>query len=191
VFNIVDEKMRIPRKLTPLYGQGFFTVSNDGLFTQIIVFDYYDPEHYYLSILENEDKYEEEMQRFVDNMQSFLNEEEILINGIQTQPTVIAVNLEHRGTPENPVITFIIHFKGTLKYGTNIFENHYEPEVLDYDYTAYWVFPHNMKIIKVEPEYNVEILGNNILIVSGHKGERVEGYERITFKYKRLIERKK
>jgi len=48
-----------------------------------------------------------------------------------------------------------------------------------------------MKIIKVEPEYNVEILGNNILIVSGHKGERVEGYERIIFKYKRPDRKKK
>ncbi|MGB9728471.1 MAG: hypothetical protein ACP5GU_03570 [Thermoprotei archaeon] len=183
--------MKNLKNITPIYGQGFFTVSNDGLFTQIIVFDYYDPEHYYLSILEDEDKYEDEMQRLIDNMQGFLNEEEILINGIQVQPVVVAINLEHRGEPENPIITFIINFKGALKYGMNTFENHYEPEILDYDYTVYWIFPPNMKIVKVEPEYNIDILNNNILIISGHKGEKVDGFERIMFKINKPRTKKK
>lgn len=180
-----EDSMENFRKVIPIYGQGFFTVTNDGLFTQVIIFDYYDPEHYYLSILENEDKYEEEIQKLADNMQEFLNEEEILINGIQAQPIVTAVNLEHRGEPENPVITFIINFKGMLKYGINVFENHYEAETLDYDYTVYWIFSPNMRIIKVEPEYSADLLSRNILIMSGHKGERVNGFERIIFRMSR------
>ncbi len=169
-------------KVEPIHAQGFFIVSRRGDINQIIIYDYYDPEYYYLKLLHRPMDYVEEMNRLAANMQYYLDEEEVLINGEKVRPIVKSVSIEHRGFAEIAYITFIIYFKGKFRKGVNTYENKYEAEVAEYDYEVYWIFPPRSKIVEVEVAAEYEVLGDgNILLFWVRKGDKLSGYEKIAF----------
>jgi len=81
----------------PVHGQAFFTLSVDDTFSQILVFDYYDPGRYYYRLLEDENGYRREMDRLLKNMNSLLSEEVILVNGERLSAEALTINLDFRG----------------------------------------------------------------------------------------------
>jgi len=167
----------------PIYAQGFFVVCRGGLFHQILVFDYYDPGHYYMDLLSKPELFEGELERLGLNMQRYLDEEEIYINGKPSKPQVESVDVTFRGTPVRPSVVFTITFRGKLHRGRNVYEEYYEAETLEYDYEAYWLFPPGVKVLEVKVDTKYEILEpGNRLIIWGGKGEKVSGYEMIAFK---------
>ena len=42
-------------EVEPVHGQAFFTLGMEDVFSQILVFDYYDPGRYYYRLLEDEE----------------------------------------------------------------------------------------------------------------------------------------
>ncbi len=153
-----------------------------GLFHQILVFDYYDPGHYYMDLLNKPERFNEELERLTNNMQHYLDEEEIYINGRPSKPRVESTDLVFRGTPVRPSVVFTITFRGRLRRGRNVYEEYYEAETLEYDYEAYWLFPPGSKVLEVKVDTRYEVLKpGNRLVIWGRKGERVSGYEMIVF----------
>ncbi|RLG62011.1 hypothetical protein DRO02_08485, partial [archaeon] len=65
----------------PVHGHAFFTLGMGDVFSQILVFDYYDPGRYYYRLLKDGDGYRGEMDRLLENMNALLSEEVTLING--------------------------------------------------------------------------------------------------------------
>lgn len=168
--------------IKPVYAQGTFIVCSNGVITQEVVFDYLDQELYYWNLLSNEEKFNEEVEVLATNMQSFLDKEEVKVNGRRVHPKVIGVDLGFRGFPDRPHITFYISFKGELRKGINYYEDFYEPEVVEYDYSVIWIFTGNLKVLRANVGVNYDILSDGrILMFSVSKGFLTPGYERIEF----------
>lgn len=178
-----EEELEIASKMvSPVYASAFFNVSLDGI-KYVLIFDYIDPAGYYKRILGDENLLKRELELVTNNMQSFLDEEEILINGEKASAEVLLTDIGLRGEPSRAYILFIIEIRSRLKKGINIYENKYEREVFGYDYTAYWIFPRGAKIYEAMLGGSVDII-ENIVVVKGSKGDISPGYERIKFEIK-------
>ena len=171
------------KSVKPIYAQGFFFVGLNYV-SYYLVFDYIDPLEYYNTIRRDEKLFEEEVSKLWINMQQFLDEEEVKINNTHVSPKVVMIDIGFRNSKKRPYIIFTIRFKAPLRKGVNVYENRYESETIEYDYVAYWVFPPNTKILRVDMGSGGEtwdVVGNNIIAIYGFKGMRSGGYEYIEF----------
>ena len=171
------------REVTPVYAQGLFFVGL-GYISYYLVFDYHDPLGYYDAVVRNPRLLEEEVGKLWANMQSFLDEEEVVVNGERVRPRVVMIDIGFRGSRKRPFIVFAIRFRAPIKPGMNVYENRYEPEVAEYDYVAYWIFPPETKVLEVDMGRGGEewdIVGKNIVAIYGRKGRKTGGYEKIVF----------
>lgn len=173
--------VRLSENVTPLYAHAFFSVSRSGEFHQLLTYDYYDPDEYYLSLEYNPEEYDMEIQKLWLNMQDFLEEEVNLVNGKKVYPKVIYTDIQFRGSETMPFILWIISFKGEFKKGENVYQTVTEEEVLEYDCDAIWVFPEDCRILSVTTPMDYEIM-NNILLLWARKGDKIGGQEEIRFK---------
>jgi hypothetical protein len=176
-----DMAFGVANKVEPIHAHGFFWISREGIVNQTIIFDYYDDKGYYYSLLHKPDEYKKEMTKLFYSMQSFLDQEKILMNNVKCKPKVLTVSLDHRGFESLPCITFLITFMSRTKIGSNKYENFYEEGIVEYDYEAYWVFPKKTKILEVESSTEYEIVAKNILIMRARRGDKYSGYEKIVF----------
>lgn len=167
--------------VNPVHAHGFIMVSMDGVFNQILCFDYHDPLGYYASIMKDKEAYERDMERLIESMQSFLDEETVKVNGIVCRPEVITASLDFRGSENLPCITFFIQYKARIKGGLNVYECLYRDEEVEYDYEVYWIFPSGVEVIEVETYTRKDLVTNNLLILWARCGDRTGGYERISF----------
>ncbi|HWQ17385.1 MAG TPA: hypothetical protein VNL13_06105 [Sulfolobales archaeon] len=177
------EELEIASKMVkPIYAAAMFNVSRSGI-TYTLTFDYIDPMGYYREILGNEDLKREEIERLASNMQEYLDEEETTINGLPVRPEVIFTDIGFRGDLNRPFIVFLILIDAEVRRGVNVYENRYEPDIFEYDYSAYWVFPRSSRIIEVIIGGEVTII-DSIIIIRGSRGDTAPGYERIKFEIK-------
>lgn len=174
--------IREAKDIEPVHAHGFIIVSIDGLFNQLLCFDYYDPSRYYASILKDRGKYEDEMDRLIDSMQYWLDKETVKVNNIVCNPKVITASLDFRGSENFPCITFFIQYKARIVPGLNVYECIYDDEEVDYDYEVYWIFPPDVEIVDVETSTEKDIVTNNLLILWARCGDRTGGYEKILFR---------
>lgn len=93
----------------------------------------------------------------------------------------MAVDVGFRTSPKRPYINFIVVFKGDFIKGLNVYENIYEPEVSEYDYTVLWIFHSGIQVVDVDFGMPYERLGNNVMLLKVKKGVKTSGYERISF----------
>lgn len=168
--------------LKPVYGQGIFYLFPNGLITYLIIFDYIDPELEYFNLLKNnEDLLDKEIASLKENMQRFLDEEKMLINGKRVKSKVREAWIEIRGDPKRPSIMFLIemYFEPSLK-GRILYEDYYNEETAEYDYTVHWIFPVCIKVL----DYNITgylKLKQGHLEIKVKKGSRTSDYESILF----------
>ncbi len=166
--------------MKPIYAYGYFIVSPSGDFHQIMIYEYVDVEEEFAQALKT--RFEKELETMKNNMQSFLEEEVVKINGVVTKPKVVLVNAGFRGSLKRPFIEFLIHFRGDLTAGYNTYENIYESEVTTYDYSVVWVFPPNSEVVEADVGVEYEVKPRNVLRFSVKKGFRIPGYEKIVFR---------
>lgn len=164
----------------PVHANSFFIVSRDGAFNQILTYDYYDPSGYYSQLTHRPIDFKKEIDKLWSNMQDFLDEETIKINGTVTRPLVKHVDIEHRGSETTPFLTWIIYFEGRFNKGSNIFESWAEEERAAYDFEVYWYFPPKTAITEIDSPMDYDSQ-DNTLILWARKGDKVGGYERIIF----------
>lgn len=167
--------------MKPIYAYGYFVVSPTGDFHQIMIYEYVDTEEEFARALKSRAK--EEIETMKNNMQLFLDEEVVKVNGAVTKPRVVLVNVGFRGSLKRPFIEFLIHFKGDLVEGYNTYENLYEPEVTTYDYGVLWIFPQNSEVVEADVGVEYEIKPRNVLRFSVKKGFKIPGYEKIVFRW--------
>ena len=181
------------KEVTPVYAHGLFFVGF-GYIAYYLVFDYHDPLGYYEAVIRDPRLFEAEVGKLWANMQSFLDEEEVVVNGERVRPRVVMIDIGFRGSRRRPFIVFAIRFRAPVRPGRNVYENRYEPEVAEYDYAAYWIFPPGTKVLEVDMGGGGEewdVVGKNIVAIYGRKGRRTGGYERIVFdmpSYESLVE---
>jgi len=167
-------------RVRPIHALCFFTVSLLGNINQLIVFDYYDPDKYYASLIERE-LIDEELEAIASKMQDYLDEEKVLINGKRVYPELRYIDLAFRGSLKRPSLYFIIHFKGDFKTGINVYEDYYDREIAEYDYEFYWIFPPGVVIKDIIVDGIYSRIGDNILAVYVDKGTEISGFEKIVF----------
>lgn len=170
-----------PKYVKPLHAHEFMLVSADGVFNQILSFDYHDPFGFYHSLLKNEEQYYVEMDGLICNMQALLDEEVVKVNGEKCRPEVLTATLDFRGSENLPCITFFVQFKANLVSGTNVYECFYGEEVTEYDYEVYWVFPPGVKIVDVDVKTEKDLVMENLLILWARAGDNVGCYEKVAF----------
>jgi len=162
-------------EVKPIYARGFFNMNSFGETNQLTVFYYYDKDGYYPSLKKNEVK--DEIRKLKENMQYYLNQEVIKINGEKVRAKVLFVRLGLLSI-KYPYVEFLIRFKGVLKKGINEYEDIYEEEVTEYPYEALWVLPGKVTDYKISGNVKVR---NNILFLKVKKGIKVGGIEKIRF----------
>ncbi|MEM4718078.1 MAG: hypothetical protein QXE81_04895 [Desulfurococcaceae archaeon] len=166
----------------PIYGLGLFLVRETGLIEQFIEFCYLDPGETYAKIMKDRDQGKKEKTKLARNMQTFLDQEEVLINNQRVYPKVIDVEIGFREDFKHPYIVFFIVFTGILRHGLNIYEDKYNSELVEYNYRVYWIFPSKARVIKADLGVPYILLNNGrILAFSVNKGSEIRGYERIEF----------
>ncbi|RLF08068.1 MAG: hypothetical protein DRJ64_01765 [Thermoprotei archaeon] len=171
------------REIEPLSALGIINVTSNLEFYQTIIFEYLDRDRYYYALTENIEKLEEELYRLKVSMQQILNKEEVVINDKRVKPKVLGVDIGFKEEPEEPYLSYFIYFKGKLRRGEeNYYENIYEELTVEYPFVAYWFFSPRFKILRVDASGDIQILGNNIIIIKVQEGEKISGYERIIFK---------
>ncbi|MHA1238079.1 MAG: hypothetical protein ACTSSJ_02315 [Candidatus Odinarchaeia archaeon] len=166
--------------IKPLHAQTFICASRNGEFNQFLNYMYYDPDKYYADLIHKPSEYENEILKLWDNMQGFLDEETIKINGTTVTPKVKYVSIEHIGSDTLPIISWIITYNGELKSSENIYETWSDEEIAEYDFESYWCFPPNAKLLEIDTLLEFEVQGN-ILLAWARKGDKVGGYEKIVF----------
>jgi len=168
--------------LTPKHAIGLFFVRESGLVEQVVIFKYYDHLEEYRNVVENKEKLREERVILARNMQFYLDQEEVFINDKRVYPRVVDVEVGFQGDYKHPYILFLIVFHGEFRKGVNVYENKYEPEIAEYDYRVYWVFPQGAKVLSVQIGVPYRLLDKcRILVFDVKAGMRVGGYERIEF----------
>ncbi len=168
-------------EVVPTSASCFFSVSRSGEFHQFLVYDYYDPRGYYAKLLDKPKKCKGELRRLCANMQSFLDQEEVKVNGLRVYPKVVTAYIGHRGFMDSTYIAWAITFRGPLRRGLNVFENTSERERAEYDFEILWQFPRRSEVVGFQISTEAQVVGRNTLYVTARRGEVVGGYERIEF----------
>jgi len=169
--------------IIPIYAEGIHIMDNQGNVNLVLIFEYLDEDLYYAKLVRKGGKdLLEEMKMLMENMQKFLDEEIIEINGKKSRPIVQDVHIGFRGDLKRPYIEFYITFSGPIKKGLNRYDNWYEEEIAEYDYEILWVFPQNFRIRDYYIVGEGKIIGvGNILVVHVKKGMKVGKHEWIEF----------
>ena len=163
-------------QVRPIYARAFFSFSSTGNVDEYLVFYYYDPEAYYAGLDAERIRKEEETVK--ENLQSFLDEERIVINGQTVRAKVLFARIGLL-TVNYPFIEFLINFKGRVLAGVNTYENEYEEETAEYPYEAVWVFPG--EVVDYQLAGKVEVQGN-ALFLRVIPGTKTGGREWIKFR---------
>jgi hypothetical protein len=168
--------------LRAVYGQGFFHLCLKGVIWYTIVFDYEDPDLEYYELLRRGGReLKEELEAVKDNMQKFLDEERMFINGKRVRAIVRDVWIEVRGIPQRPSLVFSVVIPYTPSSRERLlYEDYYEEEVADYDYTVHWIYPECVKVVDYTMSGKVNLSPGH-LRVSVRKGTRISDYESILF----------
>ena len=162
----------------PTHGIAYFLVTKEEI-NEILEFTYWDPhEHYTKIVLENPKKYDEEINILWKNMQRFLDEEIVKVNGITIKPKVTFVGIVPRGFKDVITISYHIQMKNYLKDGKNVFETKTNEEIAEYDFDIFWFFPEKTKVTSVISKLEYEWKENKLLLWA-RKGMHVGGYEKI------------
>jgi hypothetical protein len=89
----------VGEEVVPVYAQGFYVVS-PGVVNMVIIFDYMDRGQHYAKLLRRGgEELEREVSTVWENMQRFMDEEIVRINGQRVRPLIHDVYIALRGSP--------------------------------------------------------------------------------------------
>lgn len=147
-----------------------------------MVFLYRDESGEYSRVLADKSLYRREIETLARNMQYFLDLERVLINGKRVYPTVAGVEVGLAGARDLAFAQFHIVFRGEMVPGLNKYEDEYESEVAEYDYTVYWLFPEGWRVLRARLDVAHEVLeAGRVLRFFVPRGTRLSGREEIEF----------
>jgi len=175
----------VGEEIIPVYGEGFFHVTW-GTIYYTIVFDYVEETGGFWRRMRDPRERRREEEAAARNMQSLMDEERVIVNGLETRTIVDYARLEFRGDRYRHSIVFHCRIPYKPIDGVNVYENYYEADRAPYDYTVYWVAPPGGRIVSVEGAGRVEYrAGGRIAVISVRRGDRVPGYESVEFQVRK------
>ena len=165
----------------PISAHADFFVNEKGI-TEILVYRYFDPKRTYEKIAEDRFRKIFELEKIKENLQYYLDLDEILINQEKKRMKVKSVSINFQNNEmECPSLIFTINVKCSVKKGINFIEFLMMEEIAEYPFTISWHFPSNSEIVEVESVLDFKIEKNKIHMQAS-QGSKVGGYERIVFK---------
>lgn len=164
----------------PIHAESFFSVSSTGEIHEKLSFEYLDPEGYYREVVCNEELLTNEIHRLSSNMQHFLNQERVEINGEQVGSIVRYTDIFPKGASDIVAVVFLIDFGGKLRRGGNKIQTWLEMETAPYDFEIIWRFPVGTHIVEIESKLDYEIY-RDIAVLWAEQGKEVGGYELMEF----------
>jgi hypothetical protein len=169
----------------PIHADSFFSVSKTGEIHERLCYEYFDPERFYWKVVNDDDLLREEVQKIADNMQYYLDEERVEINGDQVKSQVKYADIFLKGKSDVVAILFLIDFAGQFNDDINRIETWLEEEEAPYDFEIIWRFPAGTELIEIDTLLDYEIY-NDIVTLWAFSGQQVGGYERMEFKLTHL-----
>ena len=98
----------------PIHADSFFSVSKTGEIHERLCYEYSDPEGFYRNVVNDDDLLREEVQKFADNMQYYLDKERVEINGQRVRSQVDYADIFLKGKSEVVAVLFLIDFEGSF-----------------------------------------------------------------------------
>ncbi|WP_252900230.1 hypothetical protein [Vulcanisaeta sp. JCM 14467] len=80
----------------PIHAEGIFIMGIDGGVWEDLIFEYLDRDHYYRGLMRSRETLLNELRTVMSNMQGFLDEETIKINGEVVRARVVDISLGFR-----------------------------------------------------------------------------------------------
>jgi hypothetical protein len=164
----------------PIHADSFFSVSRSGEIHERLCFEYLDEEGYYRKAVQRQELLEPEIRKLSTNMQYFLDQERVEINGERVTSTVAYTDVFLKGASSVVAVVYLIDFSGRIKDGANAIETWLEEEIAPYDFEILWRFPVGTKVLEIETRLEHEIYGD-IISLWAYMGEDVGGHERMSF----------
>ncbi|NWF95270.1 MAG: hypothetical protein HXY34_03925 [Candidatus Thorarchaeota archaeon] len=166
--------------VVPLHADSFFSVSVSGEIHERLCFEYSDPLGYYRRVTGDEGLFESEIRKLSANLQGFLNEERVEINGEEVRSIVRYADVFMKGDSNVVGIVYLIDFAGRFRETVNTIETWLEDEDAPYDFEIIWRFPHRTRVEAVETRLQYEV-HRDMVVLWANTGDRVGGYERMEF----------
>jgi hypothetical protein len=164
----------------PVHADSFFSVSSSGEIHERLCYEYLDMSNYYRRVLRDEKLLADEVEKLAGNLQGFLDEERVEINGERIRSRVDYCDIYLKGDTDVVGVVYIIDFAGRFHRGMNKIETWLEEEIAPYDFEILWRFPVGSKVTEIETILEFEIYGD-IVSLWAMEGEEVGGYERMAF----------
>lgn len=147
---------------------------------QTIMFYYNDPTEIYYSFIKADIK-DQLLDEIAENMQSFINEDQLIINHEHIPLQIVSIDLKfNKKRRAEPIIIFKVvnELMFNLLHGLNIIEMDSEVTVLDYPVESIWRFPG--KVLNIESPLRHKITGYNV-IFTANQSETIGGFEKYLF----------
>ncbi len=164
----------------PIHADSFFSVSYSGEIHERLCFEYLDPGGYYRRVVRDDEMLREEAEKLAGNMQHFLNQERVEINGERVRSRVDYTDIFLKGGTEIVAVVYLIDFATGFKARRNKIETWLEEETAPYGFEIIWRFPVGTAIVEIDSQLEYEIYGD-LVTLWAYEGDNVGGYERMVF----------
>ncbi len=164
----------------PIHAESFFSVSSTGEIHEKLSFEYLDPQGYYREVVSGEDLLSKEIDKLSANLQFFLDQERVEINGEQVKSIVRYTDIFPKGASDVVAIVYLIDFGGRLQIGGNKIQTWLEEELSPYDFEIIWRFPVGTHIVEINSKLDYEVY-RDLVVLWAEEGKAVGGYELMEF----------
>jgi len=177
-------------KLIPIHAASIITISKSGWFQDTILYDYVDQNCLhpnkknanYMTYLQHENNYQQEIDVYWSNLQTFLDEETNIINETKVKLNIIDCDIFFHDSA-HPYVQWTVEFKGIFHPGINIYENFVEPEILEYPINSKYILESPMEFSEIKSSLSYELQSHNrVVSFSGDKGKKLDAHERLKFR---------
>ncbi len=156
------------------------TIVTQTQLNQYISFYYTDPTEIYYSYIRT-DLLEDLIDELTTNMQRFVSQDTVLINGEDIPLGIVDTHIEfHKNKRAEPVNNFSIKndIPFNLKVGENVINLEADVELLEYPISSVWRFPG--KVLTVKSPLRYKISGFNVFL-HANATEQIGGKETFIF----------
>lgn len=167
----------------PLFAEAFFSLKEEQL-TQSLYFQYYDPSKIYYNLLKTS-AIEGELNTIQGNLQNFINEDALHINGHLVKMIIEKRKLFFRdNNSEYPILSFYISSTPYQLYSNqiNVVHLYAKPEIIPYSAISCWNTIGKIKKVNSKSDYKIDKSRHNVSFFL-KKGDIVGDHERISVDY--------
>ena len=174
----------IMKKEFPLFAEAFFSLKEERI-AQSLYFQYYDPSNVYYNLLKTS-AIEGELNSIKENLQKFINEDALHINGHLIEMIIERCELFFRDNdPDYPILSFSISSSPYHLYSNqiNVIHLYAKPELIPYSAISCWNTCGNIKKVISKSDHKIDHSRHNVSFFL-KKGDIVGDHERISIEYK-------